>query len=371
MRNLSVKMKIWLGFGLVLLIFTLVGGGAILAVREIQIISNESADNVAARRDLNAMRLYVERRDSALRGVLIQENQTFLKDFDQATKDIKTDLKSVEAEVHTPEGIQRLNKFERALGPHLRLQDRLMELHHAGKTSDVLALMGSPELVAVRATLRDDTDGLQKYLTRLAAESNADQAALIVHVQIIVACVLVLGLVTGFLIASFIVRTISRSLTQLTAMIRDIAEGEGDVTKRLETSGNFANDELGEVGRLFNLFMDKLQEILRGIVAETHKLAAASEQLLQASELITTNSGRTAVQSNSASLATQQVTDSLTKLSSGAREMTTTIHSIAENAQQAANVASTAVDAAQAANATIAKLGRSGAEIGTVIKVIT
>ena len=42
--------------------------------------------------------------------------------------------------------------------------------------------------------------------------------------------------------------------------------------------GSFGNDELGEVSRLFNLFMDKLQEILRGVVAHTHKLSTASQQ---------------------------------------------------------------------------------------------
>ena len=48
-------------------------------------------------------------------------------------------------------------------------------------------------------------------------------------------------------------------LSRLTHMIHDIAEGEGDVTKRLEEASAFGNDELGEVSRLFNLFLDKLQ----------------------------------------------------------------------------------------------------------------
>jgi methyl-accepting chemotaxis protein len=50
-------------------------------------------------------------------------------------------------------------------------------------------------------------------------------------------------------------------------MIADIAEGEGDVTKRLETASGFANDELGEVSRLFNVFMDKLQQMLREVAS--------------------------------------------------------------------------------------------------------
>jgi methyl-accepting chemotaxis protein len=168
-----------------------------------------------------------------------------------------------------------------------------------------------------------------------------------------------------------LVRTINRSLSRLTHMIHDIAEGEGDVTKRLEMAGGISNDELGEVSRLFNVFMDKLQEILRGVAAHTSKLATASQQLLDAGEQITSNSRETAVQSKSASHATQQVTQNLQSVSTGAGEMTLTIQSIASNANEAAKVAGSAVSAAEAANATVAKLGQSSAEIGVVVKVIT
>jgi len=154
-------------------------------------------------------------------------------------------------------------------------------------------------------------------------------------------------------------------------MIHDIAEGEGDVTKRLEVAGNFGNDELGEISRCFNLFMDKLQEILRGVVVYTQQLAAASQQLLEASQQITSNSGETSVQANAVSQVTQQVSQNLHSVSAGAGEMMSTIQSIAGNAHEAAKVASNAVQTAQATNTTVAKLGRSSTEIGEVIKVIT
>lgn len=180
-----------------------------------------------------------------------------------------------------------------------------------------------------------------------------------------------LSLLILFLGSLAVVRGISRSLSRLTEMIENIAEGEGDVTTRLEVARSFGRDELGEVSRLFNLFMDKLQGILRGVSAHTQKLAAASEQLLGSSEQIVVNSGETAEQANSVSRAAQQVTQNLQSLSTGAGEMTTTIQSIAQNANEAARVAGSAVGAAQSADATVAKLGQSSAEIGMVVKVIT
>ena len=95
-------------------------------------------------------------------------------------------------------------------------------------------------------------------------------------------------------VGSFVlVRSITHSLNRLTQMIHNIAEGEGDVTRRLEAAGAFGNDELGEVSRLFNLFMDKLQELLRGVSAHTHKLRPPASNCSKPASRSRSNSGET------------------------------------------------------------------------------
>jgi methyl-accepting chemotaxis protein len=220
---------------------------------------------------------------------------------------------------------------------------------------------------ALQQEIQDTGDQLAKSAqdAELSAKTKAARAT---HAMFAICGVALLILFLG----SFtLVRTISLSLQRLTRMIQNIAEGDGDVTRRLETSDDFANDELGEISRLFNLFLDKLHQILRGVAADTQKLTTASQQLLEASEQITVISRETSVQSNSVSRATQQVTQNLQSVSTGASEMTTTIQSIAGNANEAAKVAASAVSSAQTADGTVAKLGQSSTEIGVVIKVIT
>jgi len=220
---------------------------------------------------------------------------------------------------------------------------------------------------ALSEKIEASTDELDQGATK------SEQIALLKGTRATRISLLICGVSLLFLfLGSFkLVRTISYSLSCLTHMIHNIAEGEGDVTRRLETAGGTGNDELSEVSRLVNLFMDKLQEILRGIAAHSHKLTTASQKLLESSQQITSNSGETAVQSQSVSRATQQVSQNLESLSSGAGEMMVTIRSIAANANEATKVAGSAVSAAEAANISIAKLGQSGAEIGVVVKVIT
>lgn len=215
--------------------------------------------------------------------------------------------------------------------------------------------------------LGEMADSFESVLTQ--SKEDLDKGARSLNLTLGVAALA--ELMIGIFVALYLSRGISFRLKRLISMIENVAEGEGDVTKRLEAAGGFGHDELAEVIRLFNQFMDKLQEILRGIAVQTNDLTAASQDLLRASAQITINSAEVAAQSNTASGATQLVTQNLNSLSTGAGEMTLTIQSIATNANEAAKVAGSAVGASQAANATLAKLGHSSAEIGEVIKVIT
>lgn len=219
----------------------------------------------------------------------------------------------------------------------------------------------------LKKPLGEMADSFESTLTQ--SKDDLDKGARSLNLALLVTAIAELSI--GIFVAIFLSRRISRRLKRLIQMIENIAAGEGDMTGRLEGGGDFGNDELAEVSLLFNVFMDKLQEILRGIAAQTNQLTSASRQLLGASEQITSNSGEVAGQSSSAFQATQQVTQNLNSLSAGAGEMTSTIQSISANAHEAAKVAASAVEAAQAANATLVKLGQSSAEIGEVIKVIT
>jgi methyl-accepting chemotaxis protein len=256
--------------------------------------------------------------------------------------------------------------FDKLIQADAQVTELIMHAHNV-ESHQFMIEKANPAFEEFLRAISENQDRLSQALDDQAAQANARTRRIQFVVYFLVASTLVLMCLGSLAL----VRTISQSLGRLTRMIQDIAEGDGDVTKRLDIAGNFGKDELSEVGRLFNLFMDKLQGLLRGVAAHTRKLAAASQQLLEASQQITGNSGQTAEQAKAVSSVTEQVSQNLQSVSTGAGEMTSTIQSIAINANEAAKVASTAVSTAQEANSTVAKLGHSSAEIGVVIKVIT
>jgi methyl-accepting chemotaxis protein len=200
----------------------------------------------------------------------------------------------------------------------------------------------------------------QSQLDAVTASSQRQRTMGLILFLITAACAIFLTIMVE--------RQVSGPLQELSQRLKDIAQGEGDLTRRLNIRNR---DELGEVSSWFNVFMDKLQDVMRQVAHSTQQVAGASEALNGTSRQITANSAETSAQVGVVTHGTQQVSQNLQSVSTGAAEMTTTIQDIATNAHQAAKVAGEAVNTAQAANATITKLGQSSAEIGEVIKVIT
>src|SRR5579862_489902 len=256
--------------------------------------------------------------------------------------------------------------FDKLTRADAEVTELILHAHNL-ESHQLMIEKANPAFEEFLRAISGNQDKLSQALDDEALRANAHTR----HLQFVVYFIVTATMFVMCLGILALVRTISRSLQRLTRMIQDVAEGDGDVTKRLQIDATFGKDELSEVGRLFNLFMDKLQELLRGVAGHTRKLSASSQQLLEASQQITSNSGQTAAQANSVANVTQQVSQNLQSLSTGAGEMTSTIQSIAINANEAAKVACTAVSAAQEANTSVAKLGHSSAEIGVVIKVIT
>ena len=253
--------------------------------------------------------------------------------------------------------------FEKLKRANAEVIELLMHAHNA-ESHEAIIEKSNPAFEGFLRAISDYQDKLGQTLDNQAQQANARTRHLAFVVYVLVATSVLLMCFGSFTL----VRIVSKSLRRLADMIQDIAQGESDVTKRLEV---VSNDELGEISRFFNLFMDKLQDVMQQVAANTRQVTTASRQLLEASRQITSNSAETSVQANAVSQATRQVDQHLQSVSHGAEEMTSTIQHIADNAHQAAKMASKAVQTAQAANTTVSKLGRSSSEIGAVVNVIT
>ncbi len=177
-------------------------------------------------------------------------------------------------------------------------------------------------------------------------------------------------------------RSIVSPIRRAADMLKDISEGEGDLTKRLEVK---SKDEVGRLAYYFNNFVGKLQEIITSIAGNVETLAATSTDLATVSRSLTTSAKEAADTSDSVAAASEEMsanfqsvaaameqsTSNVNMIASSTEEMTATVGEIAENAAKARGIADTAVKQSQSASTKMANLGQSATNIGRVTEAIT
>jgi methyl-accepting chemotaxis protein len=128
-----------------------------------------------------------------------------------------------------------------------------------------------------------------------------------------------LGLLLLFLVITALVRReVSRPLEQVENGLRDIAHGEGDLTKRIE---DVSRNEIGVIAQSFNQFIDKLSLIIVKVRESTNAVSAAATQVSSSAQELSqgTSEQAAAVQETSSSL--QQMHASITQNAENSRQM--------------------------------------------------
>jgi len=194
--------------------------------------------------------------------------------------------------------------------------------------------------------------------------------------------VALLGVVAIVCVAFLIARSITRPINDIAAGMKDIADGEGDLTVRLTIKGR---DELAELSHWFNTFINKVQEIIRLVSESAEKLNGSSTELAQISHVMSEGADEVSAKSGTASAsseemsatmqsiaaATEQASANMNMVASAAEEMTVTIAEISEHSDNSHGITREAVNQAHSAAAKMDTLGTAAQEISHVTEVIT
>ena len=128
--------------------------------------------------------------------------------------------------------------------------------------------------------------------------------------------------VVGLLLVWLMARSVTRPILLVAERLRDIASGEGDLTRRLNYT---RDDELGQLSGWFNRFLDKLQPV---IVQVKGSLLEARGTADQSAAIASQTSDGMHLQQHE-----------IEQVATAANEMSATAHDVARNAAQAAHAA--------------------------------
>ncbi|NNF99717.1 MAG: HAMP domain-containing protein [Desulfobacteraceae bacterium] len=189
---------------------------------------------------------------------------------------------------------------------------------------------------------------------------------------------ILIGLFTAFL------STVSttRPIRGVVNMIREISQGDGDLSRRLSVQ---SHDEMGDLAKWFNVFVEKLQSIIVDIAENANLLTSSSHQMSELSNRMSDKTDQMAVKSSSATGSSmemsdeiktvnatmEQAADNVVLVSHSIKQMADTVREIAENTEKARGVTERGVSRAQTASQQISDLGRAAEDIGKVTETIT
>jgi methyl-accepting chemotaxis protein len=181
-------------------------------------------------------------------------------------------------------------------------------------------------------------------------------------------------LLIAFGLWAYVTFTIARPVSDISQSLHVLAQGEGDLTRRLPIR---SRNEIGELATNFNTHLDKLHEIIAEIIGAAGRVATAAEEL--------------AANSREMARGAEDQTSKTTQVASAMQEMAATVIQVSRNAEEvtrasrdAAGVASKGqsivfdtvekmrgiAERVKISAGVIRDLGQESNQIGAIIEVI-
>jgi methyl-accepting chemotaxis protein len=241
------------------------------------------------------------------------------------------------------------------------------------------ALRLSKETTAIKEILGTMTQHFGDTLTAELAETNSaisNQQ----YLNLVLFCLIALGttLVTALIVSKFILGPIRLAVE----MLKNIATGEGDLTKRLEIN---STDEIGEMGKWFNQFIENVQGIIADIATKAEdlnssasdlnglstQLSSGSKTLTEKSASVNTAAEEMSMHMTTVASASEEASTNVTSVAGATEEMSASLSSISKNSGTARTITAQAVDKTKSTAVKVKELGAAADEIGKVTEVIT
>ncbi len=120
----------------------------------------------------------------------------------------------------------------------------------------------------------------QHLMTGMQAAAQAADTT-VLQVNRLLWSLLLAALLFGALLAYGVGRALVQGISQINLMLQDMADGEGDLTKRLPVRGR---DDLGQLANSFNTFVEKIRATVSEVALAAHTLEKAGEDLQQSAQ---------------------------------------------------------------------------------------
>jgi methyl-accepting chemotaxis protein len=166
----------------------------------------------------------------------------------------------------------------------------------------------------------------------------------------------------------FLLRKLLLPIDLITDKLKEISEGEGDLTARIKLQ---SEDEFANMARYFNKFLDQLQNMVSDIKNATESITGVMVSMSSAMEEVSSTSGEIASGVSDTNRAVDTTSASITEMSANLQQLGQNIKVMSEHFDSITSVTNEGAEAVQQSVSTMAEIKTSSEKIENIVNVIT
>jgi methyl-accepting chemotaxis protein len=372
MSKLSLKMKLAVGFGTLLIILVVIATVAYTAVGSLAEAATEVGRKASEKEMLVKIELAVAKGRSGSASYLLLDRNEALEVDEEGKRDYKDSIEELTPLVHSDEGKRLFSEVQHSYDNFRAVSDKEIHLRRSGKTKDAIQTLTRESDPAFKQ-LHENVKAFTSYLDKGLEEADKRQDATVSRCRVLILALAALGFLLGAAVSGMTIRSIRSIMSRLVATMQrvaanDLATDDAEVT---------TEDEIGQAGTAFNRMKNSLREMIQSIAGTAQHVASASEEL----------SSSATQQAQSAE--TQK--DQTAQVATAMQEMSSTVLQVSENSNKAAEASRQAAETARRGGAIVEEtlsrmraiadsvsgtakkmdeLGKSSDQIGQIVGVI-
>ncbi len=324
LKKSSIAKRLALGFGVILLLLLVVAlagywGMESVTHETVSMLRGDSkVSQLADEAKITTLELRRFEKDTLLNLDNKQVMQAYQDKWKTQLAQLQTLLTELSALVNTDEDKQLVA----AMGTDLAVYDRGVDGVVAGINDGTIKTpqQGNTKMIDVK----DEIHRMENAATDLSEKHRkimAEKDVTITNFARQTGLVMLGVVLITFAAATFVTFVVSRGITipvkAMASHLGEMAQGGGDLTKRIEIS---SQDEIGEMANSFNQFVKKLEEIISEVRTSSDGIASAASQV--------------AASASSLSQGTSEQAASIEETTSSLEQMSASIAQNAENSRQ-------------------------------------
>jgi methyl-accepting chemotaxis protein len=181
-------------------------------------------------------------------------------------------------------------------------------------------------------------------------------------------------LAAAVLFSTFGPKRLAARLSEMTGVIRTIAEGEGNLRQRLDTS-RMANDETGDMGRWINSFIDHLDSVVGQVIKASHSVGKTNQLMLGRSQEASLTCGEVADAVHRMMIIVEEQLGEIQQASASAEQMKQAMDEVVSRAREqflAVQVGTQSIrDVVERSSSSVQLLDSRMAQIGNITGLIS